>query len=244
MRRALLIETSSPWLLHAPSSSTEPGASGPVPIPPTVAEGRPAWESGLTCVTTPTMVPAASHLRHLSRPASFAVWLSRSVSVSSRSSSPVRTGSDVRRRVVERRSRGPGPGVGDEADSMFGGIAGGGGSGSCWRQPVGLFSPSGTTAVGWGAVRVRSPRLPLAPPVVGHAVLAYPSVMRVSSRASRHHRGVRGSRSVLGVSPAPSLDPARQASASATNLLLVVGRPDGCYLNRRGLWMGLRGPLG
>jgi signal transduction histidine kinase len=82
----------------------------------------------------------------------------------------------------------------------------------------------------------------LAPPVVAHAVLAYPSG-RVSSRLERLAVVVAyvGAGLVLGVLPALFFDPARQAcSLCPPNLLLVDGRPKWvASLDRWGVWLGI-----
>ena len=113
---------------------------------------------------------------------------------------PFAPGSDVRRSLVERGSRGTGCGVGDDRrrtrclvasrEATVRAPAGGSRCGLVLprvEQPGGRFR---------GAVRVRSPRL------LARASCGGPRRPRlplrscgVSSRASRHHRGVRGSRS-------------------------------------------------
>jgi signal transduction histidine kinase len=87
----------------------------------------------------------------------------------------------------------------------------------------------------------------LAPPVVAHAVLAYPSG-HLPSRLERLAVIVAyaGAGLVLGLLPALFFDPARQAcSLCPPNLLLVVGRPEWVdTLDRWGLWLGLAWAFG
>ncbi len=82
----------------------------------------------------------------------------------------------------------------------------------------------------------------LAPAVVAHAVLAYPSG-RVSSRLERLAVVVAyvGAGLVLGLLPALFFDPAREACGLCPpNLLLVRGRPGWVEaLDRWGLWLGI-----
>jgi signal transduction histidine kinase len=81
----------------------------------------------------------------------------------------------------------------------------------------------------------------LAPPVVAHAVLAYPSG-RVSSRLERLGVAVAyvGAGLVLGLLRTLSFDPSRQAcNLCPPNLLLIHGRPGWVEsLDRWGLWLG------
>jgi signal transduction histidine kinase len=87
----------------------------------------------------------------------------------------------------------------------------------------------------------------LAPPVVAHAVLAYPSG-HLPSRLERLAVIVAyaGAGLVLGLLPALFFDPARQACGLCPpNLLMIVGRPEWVdTLDRWGLWLGLAWAFG